>query len=377
LLDPGDPRPEVAASLRAWLALQARLGLRPQEAVRVLERAREPRAALRLLGGPPTARVDLERAVAALRRVGAVAVPWLSSAYPERARRLSDAPPLLLVRGDPTLLEAPAVAIVGSRAATSYGRRVAHDFAGELAAAGLVVISGLATGIDAEAHRGALEAGGRTLAVQACGPDRVYPARHRSLSERIVRSGAVVTEFAPGTRPRRGFFPHRNRLISAMSLVVLVVEARERSGSLVTAAHAGDQGVPVWAVPGPLSAPTSAGTNRLLFEGASPALSPGLILESLGLAHALPERASPAPAASTSIQDAPHPGGCAAPSGPQRSDAQRRIVAALREEPMTRDRLLRRLGVGPEALASDLLELELDGSVAEDRDGLLRVVSAR
>jgi len=363
LLDPTDPREEVAAALREWLHLQRLLALRPQDAVAALAKAPDPTAALRRCGErtpPDTAWLDA--AVATLSRQQAVALPWTSPLYPERARQLSDAAPLLLVRGDPGLLQRPAVAIVGARAATGYGRVVAEQFAGELAAAGLVVVSGLALGIDSVAHGAALAVGGTTLAVQACGPDIIYPGRHHGLARRILEQGALVTEFPPGTRPRPGFFPLRNRLISALAATLLVVEARERSGSLVTATHAADQGLEVWAVPGPLSSPTSAGTNRLIFDGADIALSPQLILESLQRKGVLPPPPPPnrADRAGSLLPAAKKPSA---------------LVSALLHQPMTRDELAQRLELAPENLAVELLELELAGAVIEDRDGRLRVVS--
>ncbi len=371
-LDPRDPRPQVAGALRAWLDLQQALALRPQDAVAALSRVPEPREALRRSGRLAAAPARLEAAVAVLRRIGAVALPWLSPAYPERARHLDDAAPLLLVRGDPGWLGRPCVAIVGARAATAYGRAQAERFAGVLAEAGVVVVSGLATGIDAVAHRAALAAGGATIAVQACGPDRVYPARHRELAERIVRRGAVLSEFPPGTRPRRGFFPLRNRLISALSSAVLVVEARERSGSLVTASHAASQGVDVWAVPGALGAPTSAGTNRLLAEGAQVALDPERILERLrGVGVLAAPRRRPQRGASRRT----HRPQRSAQRAPRLPASARAIVAVLLERPCTRDELARRLARHPSELALDLLDLELAAAVAEDRDGLLRVVA--
>jgi DNA processing protein len=367
VLRPGDSRPETGAALRAWLDLQRALALRPQVAKEILERTRDPRAALRLAGEAPAPAARLDQSVAALERAGAVAVPFGSDAYPERLAALSDAAPLLLVRGDVAALAGPCVAVVGARAASAYGRSVVRRFAADLAAAGLVIVSGLALGIDAIAHDAALEAGGRTLAVQACGPERVYPARHRSLAQRICQSGAVVTEFAPGTPPQPAYFPLRNRLISGLSLAVLVVEARERSGSLITAGHAARQGVDVFAVPGPIHAPTSTGTNALLFHGAGVALSPEVILEELRRQGGLPTE--PPRVAGETSPDAP-----ARPADPRERERQR-IVAALLDEPLSRDQLGRRLERSPEELCLALLELELSGRVAEDRDGRLRVVS--
>ena len=369
VLDPSDPRPEVRAALRDWLSLQRALALRPQDAVRLLRPGRSPRAALALCSQPGATEAELDAAVDALGRAGAVAVPFGWPRYPERLARLTDAAPLLLVRGDVSALSAPCVAMVGSRAATAYGRAVAARFAARLAAEGLVIVSGLATGIDGVAHAAALDAGGRTLAVLACGPERVYPRSHRQLADRIATGGTIVSEFPPGTPPLRPYFPLRNRLISALSLAVLVVEARVRSGSLITAAHAAEQGVEVFAVPGPLTSPTSAGTNALLRDGAHVALDPDEMLETLRLGGGIPARA---PRAADAPPDAAPHEPAATPAGPERS----RIVAALLDEPLTRDQLGHRLSRSPEQLALDLLELELCGRIAQDRDGRLCVVSS-
>jgi DNA processing protein len=244
------------------------------------------------------------------------------------------------------------VAIVGSRAATAYGLSTAHALARDLARAGVVVISGLALGIDGAAHRGALEAGGRTVAVLACGPDRVYPSRHRGLARRIEGQGAIVSEFPPGTQPLPAFFPLRNRLISGMASAVVIVEARERSGSLITAGHAANQGVDVFAVPGPITAPTSAGPNRLLREGAYFALEAADILAELGV---------PIPTGAAPNDFAPH------------TASGRAILDALEREPATRDELGQRLARPPEQLALDLLELELAGWVVAGGDGRWRL----
>jgi DNA processing protein len=365
VLDPLDERAEARAALLDWLALQAALGLRPGLAAALLRRRLAPRAALAAAGAEPPPPSQLERARRALGRAGARAVPFGAGLYPWRLLRLPDAPPLLSVRGDPAALSAPALAVVGSRAATVYGLAAARRFAGELARAGFAIVSGLAFGIDAAAHRAALEAGGSTVAVQACGPDLVYPAAHRALADEIARSGAVVSELPPGTPALRSHFPLRNRLISGLACAVLVIEGRERSGSLITARHALDQGIDVFALPGPITAPTSAGPNRLLFDGAHPALDPESILEVLGQRCATPaERAARA-------------GAFQAPGAPlRRSARQLRILQALERAPQTRDELGQALGQAPQQLALDLLELELAAEVAEDRDGRLRVVSA-
>jgi DNA processing protein len=192
--------------------------------------------------------------------------------YPPGLRDAGDAPWALLGRGAPALLEAiepeAAVTIVGSRRATSYGREVARDLARELATAGLVVVSGLAFGIDACAHRGALDAGGKTIAVLGCGPDTSYPAAHRSLWRKIAETGAVISELPPGSTPWRWSFPARNRIMAALADMTVVVEAAARSGSLITADLAAELGRDLGAVPGPVTARASAGPNELLAGGA-------------------------------------------------------------------------------------------------------------
>jgi DNA processing protein len=241
-------------------------------------------------------------AARALRRCGACdvhAVCRCNAAYPEPLRDLLDAPAVLYVRGRFDRLEralaADRVAIVGARRATPYGLEQARGLARGLAAAGLTVVSGMALGVDAAAHVGALEVGGgRTLAVLACGPERAYPASKRRLHARIAAEGAVVAELPPGTTARRWCFPARNRIIAALAQATVVVEAGERSGSLITAGQAADLGREVAAVPGLVTAPLSAGANALIADGAQLVRGPRDVLELLfGAAAALlptPER---------------------------------------------------------------------------------------
>jgi len=188
--------------------------------------------------------------------------------YPPQLACIPDPPELLYFRGDPTVLSAPAIAIVGSRRPTPAGRATAFEFARRLASHGLVVTSGLAAGIDAAAHRGALAAGGATVAVCGTGLDRTYPEAHAALAAEIAAQGAVVSEFPPGTKPLPHHFPRRNRLISGLSLGVLVVEARHRSGSLITARLAAEQGREVFALPGSIHNPLARGCYRLIRDGA-------------------------------------------------------------------------------------------------------------
>jgi DNA processing protein len=189
--------------------------------------------------------------------------------YPRLLTHIPAAPPVLYVQGDPAALSTPQIAIVGSRNPSSHGTKLAYDFASELSSGGLTVTSGLALGIDAASHRGALAVGGTTIAVTATGLDRVYPARHQALAAEIVsQRGALVSEFPLGTRPRKDHFPRRNRIISGLSLGTLVVEAALKSGSLITARLAADQGRDVFAVPGSITNPTTKGCHALIKQGA-------------------------------------------------------------------------------------------------------------
>ncbi|MBS1675879.1 MAG: DNA-protecting protein DprA [Actinobacteria bacterium] len=205
--------------------------------------------------------------------------------YPPGLRDAADAPWALLGRGGLALLEAiepqAAVTIVGSRRASSYGREVARDLARELATAGLVVVSGLAFGVDACAHRGALDAGGKTIAVLGCGPDTSYPAAHRGLWRAISETGAVISELPPGSTPWRWSFPARNRVMAALAGMTVVVEAAARSGSLITADLAVELGRDLGAVPGPVTSPASAGPNELLAGGACVVRGPQDVLDAM------------------------------------------------------------------------------------------------
>lgn len=353
VLDPRDP--DHGSALRVWLELQRRLALAPLAAAEALRRCGgDPIAALTAVRGePPADAAPVPQALLLLARVGAVIVPYASPAYPWRLAQIADPAPVLGVVGDVSALSAPALAVVGARAASGYGRSVTRSMVGELARAGLVIVSGLAYGIDAEAHCAALDAGGRTIAVQACGPDHVYPAAHRRLARRIAERGALVTELPAGARPRRAYFPLRNRLISGLSRGVLLVEARERSGSLITVRHALNQGIDVFAVPGPVDVPTSAAPNRLLREGAWPTLDASDVLDVLvlGARPAAPARQPPP------------------------SPSCRLLLAALTRAPASSDELRRSLDLTPQAVSHALLELELEGRIARDRDGRFRIVA--
>jgi DNA processing protein len=238
--------------------------------------------------------LDMGAAAAVAAACAAGGWRWLAegdAAFPAGLAVLSDPPLGVFVRG--ALPTGPAAAIVGSRRATAYGREVAEHFGRELAAAGVAVVSGMARGVDAAAHRGALAGGGPTVAVWGAGPDRVYPREHAGLAEEIAGAGAIVTEYPPGTPPLPHHFPERNRLIAGLAQVVIVVEADERSGALVTARLALDEGREVMAVPGSVFSRLSAGPNGLLRAGAAPALAADDVLAVLGVAPAAAERAAP------------------------------------------------------------------------------------
>lgn len=291
---------------------------------------------------------DEGRYRAGLRSRGLRFLPRSSPSFPRSLAAIFD-PPLGLFlrgRGEAEILARPCVAVVGARSCSPYGAAVARMLGRELAAAGLVVVSGLARGIDSEAHRGALDAGGLTVAVLGCGIDRDYPAAHADLARRVAADGLLVSEYAPGVEPAPWRFPARNRIIAGLSGAVVVVEARERSGALITADLALEEGREVLAVPGEITSALSAGTNRLLRAGATAATSTADVLEALGLA--------PPPA-----------------SAPTLAEAARKVWGRLRDGPAAADELARALGLPAGELAQVLAELELEGLVVE-ADGLYR-----
>ncbi len=226
--------------------------------------------------------IDVEAEIALCRQHGIDILTETDAAYPRALREIHDPPGVLFVRGEMKPDDALAIAIVGTRHGTQYGLRQAERLAGGLARAGLTVISGLARGIDAAAHRGALAAGGRTLAVLASGVLNIYPPEHDKLAEEVAAHGALVSESPPGGEPLAGMFPQRNRLISGLSLGVVVVEAPERSGALITARHAMEQGREVFAVPGNVDSRASRGCHQLIRDGAKLVESADDVLEELG-----------------------------------------------------------------------------------------------
>jgi DNA processing protein len=227
--------------------------------------------------------LDLAAEVAKVEKAGIQVLTWDDLAYPRRLLTISDPPPVLYVRGGLKPEDDWAVAIVGTRSASPYGREAARRLAGDLARAGVTIVSGLARGIDAQAHRAALDSGGRTIAVLGSGLDIVYPWEHRHLADEISARGALVSEYALGTKPEASNFPPRNRIISGLVRGVIVVEAGEQSGALITADFAADQGRDVFAVPGSIFQRGSRGTNRLIRDGAQPVLSVDDVLEALSM----------------------------------------------------------------------------------------------
>ncbi|MBA3374467.1 MAG: DNA-protecting protein DprA [Actinobacteria bacterium] len=268
--------------------------------------------------------------------------------YPRLLAAIHDPPPTLFIRGAGSceVLSQPAVAVVGARACSAYGRSVARSLGRELAAAGLVVVSGMARGIDGEAHRGALEAAGITVAVLGCGIDRDYPAAHAELARRVTEQGTIVSEYEPGIEPAPWRFPARNRIIAGLCEATVVVEARERSGALITADFAMEEGRDVFAVPGEITSALSAGTNALIRLGAIPVTCTADVLELFDLVPAASRAALLGPAAQT-------------------------LLERLRDEALTADQLVRSSGVDPAQVAAALVELELARSVALE-DGLYR-----
>ncbi len=269
--------------------------------------------------------------------------------YPVLLKEITDPPPVLYVRGDHTALTQPQLAIVGSRNPSAGGKQVAHDFARSLALNGLCISSGLALGIDAASHQGALDAGGTTVAVAGTGPDRIYPARHRDLSHRIVEQGAIVSEFPPGTPPIASNFPRRNRIISGLSLGTLVVEAALKSGSLITARLASEQGREVFAIPGSIHNPLTRGCHALIRQGAKLTEHTHDILEELG------------PLACLAIEQQSEIDNTNQASTP--SSSEHPLLENLGFEPTSIDTLVTRSGLTPEKVSSMLLTLELQGTV--------------
>jgi len=316
----------------------------------------EPAAVSTLLdeATPDGVQRDLDWAAGERRHLLTLADPR----YPDRLRQIHDPPPVLYLLGDPDVLAYPAIAIVGSRHPTPAGRDIAHAFARHLAGSGLIVNSGLALGIDAAAHEGALDADGLTVAVAGTGVDRIYPARHADLARRIGEHGALVSELPIGTRPTREAFPRRNRILSGLATGTLVVEAALRSGSLITARCALEQGRELFAIPGSIHNPLARGCHALLRQGAKLVETADDVLEELA------PLIGPLPSAGTNEAEEP------APAGVGEDPEYVRLLACLDWEPRGVDELARASRLSAASVASMLLRLELDGVIRSVPGGL-------
>jgi DNA processing protein len=309
-----------------------------------------------------TPRSTAEAELKAVHRIGGRLVCWGEPGYPAALAQIEDAPPVLTVLGNAELLDRPIIAIVGARNASANGRRLGRELAAGLGQAGLVVVSGLARGIDAAAHLGALDTG--SAAVVAGGVDVVYPEENRSLYEALRQHGAVVAELPLSSEPQARHFPRRNRIISGMALGVLVVEAAARSGSLITARYALEQGREVFAVPGSPLDPRCRGANDLLRRGATLTETIEDVLTQLGplvQSAPLPRPTSPSlPTEERWLLDAPN-GGAGEPAADE--DALDMIIERLGPTPVAVDELVRQCQLTAAAVATLLLELELSGRV--------------
>ncbi len=295
------------------------------------------------------------RLVAAAEEVGARIVVPDDADFPPLLRTIPDPPPVLFALGNLALLARPALAVVGSREHTAYGQTVTRAVAGQAARSGIVVVSGMARGLDAVAHAAALDAGGGTIGVLGNGIGVIYPAANRALYQRVAEAGLLLSEFPPGERPHAGSFPRRNRLISGLARVTLVVEAAVGSGALITAASALDQGREVLAVPGPITSAVSSGCNRLIRDGAAPFLEPIDLFAHYPEVTFAPEEAAEASAGARPL--------------PETLTAdERRVAGLLGEEPVHVDALAARAGKPVGVLLALLCGLELQG-IVEQRVG--------
>ncbi len=356
----------------AWLTLTNTPGIGSRTALRLVEKFGSPQAILsasqtelstcklsgRSLEDLTTSKSEhFDSTLEWLEQPDHHILTWCDARYPAMLREISDPPILLYIHGDPELLSAPQLAIVGSRNPSASGRDISYEFARHLAGRGFTITSGLATGIDGAAHSGALEQG-RTIAITGTGLDRVYPARHRQLAHQITKNGALVSEFPLNTKPHPGNFPRRNRIISGLSLGTLIVEAAIKSGSLVTARSAMEQGREVFAIPGSIHNPLARGCHQLIREGAKLVEKAADIVEELApLLGLLPELEQP-------TTGSPEP-----TNTPPLDDEYQCLLDALGYDPQPIDRLIQISGLTTEAVSSMLLRLELDGVVASAPGG--------
>jgi DNA processing protein len=352
---------ESVPSARYWLGFNHVSGIGPTKLQRLLDHFSSVEAAwgageteLAQLGLDQRAirnlvetrqSIDLEFELARLSQVGARPLTWHDAEYPRYLREIPDAPPFFYLQGALTDVDQWAIAIVGTRRCSAYGRHVTRQLVEALVANGITIVSGLARGTDTLAHKVALEQGGRTIAVLGSGLDAIYPPENRALAGDIVASGlgAVMTEYRLGTRPEARNFPPRNRVISGLSLGTVVVEAGERSGALITARFAVEQDREVFAVPGNINSPSSAGTNALIQQGAKLVTGVDDILEELNLAM-VAERVAAQLALPESHEEAA-------------------LLVLLSAEPAHIDELVRRSGLSSAAVTSTLTLMELKGMV--------------
>jgi DNA processing protein len=289
--------------------------------------------------------LDLDAEMLKIEQAGLHVLTWEHDAYPSLLREIYGPPPVLYVRGQLLPEDEWAVAIVGTRRATTYGKQMARMLSGDLVRSGATVVSGLARGIDGESHRAALEAGGRTIAVMACGLDRVYPSEHRNLAREIAQNGALISDYPLGTKPEARNFPPRNRIISGLSLGVVVVEAGEKSGALITVDFAIDQGREVFAVPGNVLSRSSKGCNRLIQNGAKMVLGVDDVLEELNMTmieqHTEVRAVIPA------------------------DETEAQLMALVSEEPRHVDEICRQSQLPVQQVSSTLAMMELKGMVRQ------------
>ena len=346
------PRP-LAGLLRAFGNAQGVLRATPAQ------RRRHVDAEVSALLDAPADRARLEATLAWLREPDHELMAWDDPDYPRALLEISDPPPVFYCQGRRELLAAPGFAIVGSRNATPQGSEDAEAFAAALSAAGFTIVSGLAQGIDAAAHRGGLREAGSSIAVIGTGPDRIYPARNRDLAHELAARGLVISEFAPGTPPLKQNFPRRNRLVSGLSRGVLVVEATLSSGSLITARLAAEQNREVFALPGSIHSPFSKGAHRLIRDGAKLVETAKDILDELAVV-------------ATPVQQVV----ASNPRAIVDADA-RAIVGALGHDPVDVDTLVARTGFAASKVIATLTTLELDREVASLPGGRWQRLSRR
>jgi DNA processing protein len=375
-----------AAKLAAWLRLERAGGIGPRTGLKLLEAFGSIEAVFnadpaalaghlnaaqaRALQAPASG--ELERLIeATLRwreRPGHHVLALGEPGYPDLLSHIPDPPLLLYIKGRVELLESPMLAIVGSRNASAQGKANAQAFAESLSGAGLCIVSGLALGIDAAAHEGALTGPGSTVAVVGTGPDLIYPARNRALCERIGLDGCIVSEYPIGTPPLPGNFPKRNRIISGLAAGVLVVEAAAQSGSLITARQAAEQGREVFAIPGSIHAALAKGCHLLIREGAKLVDTAADVLEAMAMSPLAHWRGA---SAGVGADLRAGSAGVPAPAPPAGSEA---LLAALGHDPVEPDTLLASLGMNHALLSSQLLALELAGLLERGPGGRVQRV---